>query len=50
MVDELMLALALVIVALILGIVILAQSKLGSLAGWAIVALSLAHILGSGVI
>lgn len=42
-----MIALALVLVALILGIVVLAQSKLTSLSGWAIVCLALAHLVGT---
>ena len=45
-----MLAVALVIVAAILAIVILAQSKLTSLAGWAILALAAAALIGSGVV
>lgn len=40
-----MLALALALVALILGIIILANTRLKSLDGWAIVALALALLL-----
>lgn len=40
-----MLLVALQIVALILGIVVLAQTKLTSLVGWAIVALALSLVL-----
>lgn len=41
-----MLSVALQIVALILAVVVLAQSKLTSLAGWAIAALALSLLLG----
>lgn len=40
-----MLATALIVVALILGVVHLAQTHLGSIPGWAIVALAVALLL-----